>query len=135
MVDLHCRLVIKVNIVLLIDFQKTSACGCYSSPNTFIGGIIKNIKNGTVHGDLYLLWSGEINFHAKVVVYFSTSKRNSISIAILLLDISDDGDYIIGDHVRNLGVIYVPYYGALLIIYDFIFTAPFIWIKLKNPVL
>ena len=96
MVELHCRLVIKGNMVLLIDLQKTSACGCYSFPNHFIGGIIKNIKNGAVHGDLYLLWSGEINFHAKVVVYFSTSKRNSISLAILLLDISDDSDYNIG---------------------------------------
>ena len=63
------------------------------------------------------------------------SKRNSISLDVLLLDISDDGGYNIGVHVRYLEVIYVPYYGALLTIYDFICTAPFIWIKLKTPVL
>ena len=112
-----------------------STCGCYSFPNHFIGGVIKNIKGVVVHGDFYLLWSLEINFHAKVVVYFSTSKRNSTSLTILLLDISDDGGYNIGVHVRNIEVIYVPYYGALLTIYDFICTAPFIWIKLKTPVL
>ena len=62
-------------------------------------------------------------------------KRNSISLAVLLLDISDGRGYNIGVHVRDLEVIYVPYYGALLIIYDFICTSPFIWIKLKTPVL
>ena len=115
--------------------KKVSTCGYYSFPNHVIGGIIDNIKDGVVRGDLYLLWSGEINFCAKLVVYFSRSKRNSISIAVLILDISDDGGYKIGVHVRDLEVIYVPYYGALFTVYDFICTAPFIWIKLKTPVL
>ena len=51
------------------------------------------------------------------------------------MDVRNDGVYNIGVHVRNIEVIYVPYYGALLTIYDFICTAPFIWIKLKTPVL
>ena len=63
------------------------------------------------------------------------SKRNSISLAVLLLDISNDGGYNIGVHVRDLEIIYVPYYGAMLTIYDFICTAPFLRIKLKTPVL
>ena len=62
-VELHCRLVIKVNRVLVIDLKDVSTCRCYSFPNHVIGGIIiKNIKYGFVRGDLYLIWSGEINF-------------------------------------------------------------------------
>ena len=64
-------------------------------------------------------------------MYFYTSKRNSNSLAVLLLDISDDGGYNIGVHMRDIEVIYVPYNGALLIVYDFICTAPLIWIKIK----
>ena len=55
-------------------------------------------------------------------MYFSTSKHSSISLAILLLDISDGVGYNIGVHMRDLDVIYVPYYGALFTIYDFICT-------------
>ena len=51
------------------------------------------------------------------------------------MDISDDRGYKMGVHVRYLEVIYVPYYVALLTIYDIICTAPFIWIELKTPVL
>ena len=67
-------------------------------------------------------------------MYFSTSKRNSISLVLLLLDIIDGGGYNIGFHVRDLEVIYVPYYGALLTIYGFICKATFVRIKLKTPV-
>ena len=135
MVELHCRLFIKGNRVLFIDLKKVITCRCYSLPHHFIEVIIKNIKDGVVHGDFYLIWSGEINFYAKVVVYFSTIKRNSISLAVLLLDIIDDGGYNIGVHVRYIEVVYVQYYGALLTIYNFICTAPLVWIKLKTPVL
>ena len=100
-----------------------------------VGTSFENIKDVVVHGHFYLLWSGEINFHAKLVVYFYASKRKSISISVILIDISGDRGYNIGVHVRDLEVIYVPYYGALLTIYDFISTAPIIWIKLKTPVL
>ena len=67
-VELHFRLFIKVNRVLFIDLKKVSTYGCYSFPNHVIRGIIDNKKDGVVHGDFYLFWSGEINFHAKAVV-------------------------------------------------------------------